>query len=309
MNTSITSRVPTIRKTPSMLDTISQPFTRTITTPTVFKSFSSNKYIEGSKDFLETNSIVAKFSFIILVLIVFVILLRLGTYLLTYLFTPSENPILINGMVDAKHMMKIPQDPSVKDAKPIMRSKNNKRGLVFTWSVWILINDLQYRENEYKHVFHKGNDNINVSQAPIGMNHPNNAPGLYIAPNTNDLVVVMNTFEKINEEIIVKDIPLNKWINVVIRVDEQHKLDVYINGRLVRRHILSSVPKQNYGDVYVSMNGGFSGYTSGLRYFSDAIGTSQIQDIVNSGPNMTILSKDMTDSKPHYLSNRWFFQQ
>ena len=210
-------------------------------------------------------------------------------------------------MIDAKQMMKIPQDPNVTGAIPIMRSKNDKDGLVFTWSVWIFIDDLQYRQNEYRHIFHKGNDDVNVTTVPIGMNQPNNAPGLYIAPGTNNLIVIMNTFDKINEEIVIEDIPLNKWINVIIRVDEQHKLDAYINGTLVKRHILASVPKQNYGDVYVSLNGGFSGYTSALRYFNTALGTNQIQSIVDAGPNLRMIGSDMKNSMPRYLSLRWFF--
>jgi len=272
-----------------------------------FSRFSSNKYISGTKEFLESNSIVAKFAFLLLILLLFVMALRLGTSIMSWIFNPSPNPILINGMIDAKQMMRIPQDPSVNGAIPIMRSKGSDDGLVFTWSVWINIEDLQYRQNEYKHIFHKGNDDINVTNVPIGMNQPNNAPGLYIAPDTNDLVVVMNTFENINEEVIIKDIPLNKWVNVIIRVDEQHKLDVYINGRLVRRHILKSVPRQNYGDVYVSMNGGFSGYTSCLRYFGSAIGQNQIQSIVDKGPCLNMIGSNMTDAKPRYLSLRWFF--
>ena len=166
-----------------------------------FSQFSSNKYLGGTKEFLESNSIVAKFAFLLLVLIAFVILLRLGTGLLAWLFAPVSNPILINGMVDAKQMMKIPQDPSVNGAIPILRSRNQDEGLVFTWSIWMLIDDLQYRQNEYKHVFHKGNDDINVTKIPIGMNHPNNAPGLYIAPDRNALVVVM----KIAVETIVSN--------------------------------------------------------------------------------------------------------
>jgi hypothetical protein len=272
-----------------------------------FSSFSSNKYMAGTKEFLESNSIVAKFAFLLLVLLLFVMALRLGTSIMSWIFSPSTDPILIDGMVDAKQMMRIPQDPSVNGAIPIMRSKGSDEGLVFTWSVWINIDDLQYRQNEYRHIFHKGNDDINVTKVPIGMNQPNNAPGLYIAPGTNDLVVVMNTFENINEEVIVKDIPINKWLNVIIRVDEQHKLDVYINGRLVRRHILKSVPRQNYGDVYVSMNGGFSGYTSSLRYFNTAIGQNQIQSIVDKGPSLKMIGSNMSDAKPRYLSLRWFF--
>ena len=274
-----------------------------------FSSFSSNKYLSGTKDFLESNSIIAKFAFLLLVLILFVMAMRLGTALMTHIFSPIGDPILVNGMIDAKQFMKIPQDPNVSGSIPIMRSNNSSDGLVFSWSVWINIEELQYRNGEYKHIFHKGNDDINTTTAPIGMNYPNNAPGLYIAPSTNDLIVVMNTFENINEEVLIKDIPLNKWVNVIIRVDEQRKLDVYINGRLVRRHILKSLPRQNYDDVYVSMNGGFSGYTSSLRYFDTAIGTNQIQSIVDKGPSLKMLGSTLNDTKSNsqYLSLRWYF--
>ena len=273
-----------------------------------FSNFSSNKYLSGNVEFLESNSIVAKFGFLLLVLIMFVVSLRVGTAVLATAYAPKSNPILIKGMINAKQFMKIPQDPSINGAIPIMRSQNENAGLVFTWSVWINIEDLQYRKGEYKHIFHKGNDDINLSKTPIGMNYPNNAPGLYIAPTTNDLIIVMNTFEKINEEVLIKDIPLNKWINVIIRVDEQHRLDVYINGRLIRRHILEGVPRQNYDDVYVSMNGGFSGYTSNLRYFNTAIGPAEIQSIVNSGPSLAMIGNnvDATKSNSQFLSLRWY---
>lgn len=276
----------------------------------VFNNFSSNRYLEGSKEFLQSNSIVAKFAFLLLVLILFIIALRLGTTVLSKVFTPSGDPILINGMIDSKQFMRIAQDPSVSGAIPLLRSNNSEDGLVFTWSVWIYINDLTYKQNEYRHIFNKGNDDVNITKRPYGMVQPNNAPGLYIAPDTNALVIVMNTFEHINEELLIPDIPLNKWINVIIRVDEQHKLDAYVNGNLIRRHIMKSIPRQNYGDVYVSMNGGFSGYTSSLQYFNTALGVNDIQSIVEKGPNLTLIgnsSSGMTDTNADYLSLRWFF--
>ena len=259
------------------------------------------------RDFFEANSIVAKFAFLILVLILFVMALRLGASMLGWIFSPSPSPVLIDGMVDSKQMLVIPQDPSVKGAIPIMRSVNDREGLEFSWSVWIFVDDFVYKQDQYKHVFHKGNDHINVTKPPVGMNYPNNGPGLYITPTTNNLLVIMNTFNNIDEKVIVKDLPLNKWVNVILRVSNQNQLDVYINGTLTKRHMLSGVPYQNYGDVFVSMNGGFSGYTSELRYFDYALGTNKIQSIVDSGPNMKMNSADMKDSKPHYLSTRWYF--
>jgi hypothetical protein len=121
----------------------------------------------------------------------------------------------------------------------------------------------------------------------------------------------MNTFNAINNDITIKNIPLNKWVNVIIRVTKQGQLDVYINGTLVKRLMLDSVPRQNYGDVYVSMNGGFPGNTSSLRYFESAIGTNKIQDIVDKGPNQTLIassSMGATSDTNKYLSTRWFMK-
>lgn len=272
-----------------------------------FNQFSSSSNVDGNREFLNSNSLIAKFAFLLLVIVLFVIVLRLGSSIFSWIFSPSPNPILINGMVDSKQMLVIQQDPSIKGSIPIMRSDNDAQGMEFTWSVWMYIDDFTYKQNEYKHVFHKGNDDINVTNPPIGLNYPNNAPGLYITPDTNDLIVIMNTFDTINETVLIKDIPLNKWINVIIRLNNQHQLDIYINGTLTKRHMLKGVAKQNYGNVYVSMNGGFSGYTSELRYFGSAIGTNKIQDIVNKGPNMNMNSADLTKTKPHYLSTRWYF--
>lgn len=267
----------------------------------------SNLILEGSDEFLNSNSMIAKFGFIILVLIVFVILLRFGILFLSWLLSTNPNPILLNGMSDGKQMIQIPQDPIATGSIPILRSTNEVEGLAFTWSVWIFIDDMNYKENEYKHIFHKGNDNINTKTAPYGMNFPINAPGLYIAPNKNDLVVVMNTFEDINQEVTIQDIPLNKWLNVIIRVNEQREMDIYINGKMARRHIFSSIPRQNYGDVFVSMNGGFSGYVSTLQYFASSIGINDIEKIINDGPNMNMIGNKMSNTLPNYLSMRWFF--
>ena len=281
----------------------------------MFNNFANNRYVQGPKDFLEGNSLVSKLAFLIFVLIVFVLMLRISSEVLGWLLSPSPSPHLLDGMINAKHLVVYPQDPSIKGSVPILRSNNEEDGLVFTWSVWLFIDDLTYKNDEYKHVFHKGNMESLLQQSSIdktsnvvpGMNFPNNAPGLYIAPNTNDLVVVMNTFENPNESVIVPNIPLNKWVNVIIRCDNM-MLDVYVNGTIIKRHKFSGVPRQNYDDVYVAANGGFSGYISNLWYYNYALGTSAIESIVENGPNLRMDKDDnMGQSMPYYLSLRWFF--
>lgn len=275
-----------------------------------FNQFTTNQYVNSTQEFLNSNSVVAQVAFLLLVLFVFIILLRLGISLLGYLFAYSDgSPKLIDGMVDAKQLIVIPQDPSSEGSITINRSVNANEGIEFTWSVWIYIDDLTYNSGRYRCVFYKGNDyykNPNDQDAK-GLNFPNNAPGLYIAPNTNSLVVMMNTFNVINEEIRINDIPLNKWVNVMIRC-ENNTLDVYINGTITKSHNLHGVPKQNYGDVYIAPNGGFSGYISNLWYYNYALGTTEISKIVNRGPNTNMKGSNGVDiKKPDYLSLRWFF--
>jgi len=262
------------------------------------------QFSDGTKEFLESNSLISRIAFILLVLFLFVILLRLGITILGWFYNSANgSPKLINGMVDAKQLLIIPQDPTTSGAVTINRSVNANQGIEFTWSVWIYIDNLTYNSNIYKCVFYKGNDGIQTN----GLNFPNNAPGLYITPNTNDLLVIMNTFNVINEEILIPDVPLNKWVNVMIRC-ENVNLDIYINGIVTKSHVLHGVPKQNYGDVYVGMNGGFSGYVSNLWYYDYGLGISEIQRIASRGPNTTMAGQDGTSIKdPSYLSMRWYF--
>jgi hypothetical protein len=274
-----------------------------------FNQFTSNQYVNATQDFLNSNSIIAQVAFLLLVLFVFIILLRLGISLLGYFLGPTGSPKLIDGMVDAKQLIVIPQDPSTEGSVTINRSANANEGIEFTWSVWIYIDDLSYNSGKYRCVFYKGNDyakNPNTKDAQ-GLNFPNNAPGLYLAPNTNSLIIMMNTFNVINEEITVDDIPINKWVNVIIRC-QNNVIDVYINGSIIKSHHLHGVPKQNYGDVFVAPNGGFSGYISNLWYYDYALGTTAISKLASKGANTNMKGANgLNLKKPDYLSLRWFF--
>jgi len=261
----------------------------------------------GNQNFMQSNSLISNFAFLLLVIFAFIILLRIGISLIVYLMKPADSPHLIDGMVVGNQMIIYSQDPSNNGSKTIYRSVNANDGIEFTWSSWIFINSINTTDTnatpQYKHVFSKGNYTFGSN----GMMDPNNAPGLYISPNTNSLVVVMNTYEVINEEITIPNIPINKWVNVIIRC-QNTTLDVYINGTISRSITLVGVPKQNYGNVYVCANGGFDGYVSNLWYYNYALGTSAIQQLIQKGPNTNMIgSNGINDTLYNYLSLRWFF--
>ena len=268
-----------------------------------FNVFNTNQSVGlTTQEFLDSNSLVAKVSFLLLVMFLFIVLLRSTMSLMFWLFTKNSNPRLINGTVDAKQMLVFTQDPSSNASVTIPRSVNENDGIEFSYSVWIYIEDLQYLQGQYRHIFSKGNNDLQSN----GQVFPNNAPGLYIAPNTNSLIVTMNTYNVINQEIEIPNIPLNKWINVILRC-ENTKLDVYINGTITKSEKLLGVPKQNYGNIFVALNGGFSGLISNLWYYSYALGTTEIQRLVKRGPNTKMQGNNINMKNADYLSLRWYF--
>ena len=241
-------------------------------TSSTLGQFNNTKFVRGTKSFLSSNSLVAKVVFLILVAIGFILLIRWGSQILTMVMAPKRSPKLISGMKPAEVAKVVTQDPAIPGSIPVMRSTNQRDGLEFTYTCWLFINHLQ-KTGTRKHVFHKGSSS--QKQDGNGTYFPNNGPGVYIHPTRNTLIIVMNTFNNIVEEVEVNDIPLNKWILLGIRV-EDNKMDVYVNGTIVLRHVFKSVPKQNYGDVYINMNSGFNGLMSDLWYHDRALSGTEI---------------------------------
>jgi len=270
----------------------------------------AEKVTNSTKEFLESNSLIAKAAFLILVIIVFMILLKLGLMILEFFMSPSGSPHLIDGTIEGTNQITITQDPKMKNSIPILRSNNATQGIAFTWSVWLLIDGNSINTNtNYTHIFSKGNNNTNYctsSNCLPGIFYPNNSPGLYLAPNQNDLLIIMNTFNEINNTVTIQDVPLNKWFNVII-ICENDQLDVYINGFVTSSTVLNGVPKQNYGDVYLGGNG-LQAQISNLWYWDKVLTIAEIQNIMKMGPNLKMLDENTcTTGGNNYLSLRWYF--
>tara|TARA_B110001452_G_scaffold267582_1_gene278228 strand:- start:571 stop:1530 length:960 start_codon:yes stop_codon:yes gene_type:complete len=293
--------------------------------------YGSEKYLNNSSEFFSSNTLIAKATFLMLIIILLSFLFYVGSRLVFFLLSPSETPYLIDGMKDASEMMIIPQTIADKSSKPIFRSRNEYEGIEFTYSFWIYVENLVYKEDlDYKHIFHKGSDKL--GEGGSGLFGPNNCPGAYLYTGKKNissnllekypllgLLVRLNVYHdnddsiapyKYYDDIHVDGIPIKKWVGVIIRVTSQNIADIYINGTLTKRHKLSNVVKQNYDNVYINMNGGFGGNMSNLKYYNYAIGTFEIDNITSSGPNLkTLKESNLEKSKPQYLSSQWYFSE
>lgn len=277
------------------------------------------RVLSASSEFMTSSSLVAKFAFLLLTFLVFIIALQLGVALMGTIFNVSNTPRLFDGMVAANVVTNIPQDPTVKGSLYIPRSSNQALGVEFTWSVWVLIASNSYLVNtQYGNIFNKG-DFGNVGLAGSQYSGANNCPGLYLvttggAPtfanggNTAQMQVVIDTFSQSGEYVNITNIPINKWVNVVIRCSN-YVVDVFVNGIITQSMVLTGLPKQNYGDVNaggVPGYNGFDGNISNLWYYNYALGTTAIQTISQLGPNTKLVSGAMAGRDGSYLSSRWF---
>ena len=88
---------------------------------------------------------------------------------------------------------------------------------------------------------------------------------------------------------LIENVPIQKWVNIIISLYGS-TLDTYLNGKLVRTCVLPGVPKvDNNADISVTPNGGFSGWTTAFKYWSDASNPQQAYNIYKAGFGNSIL--------------------
>ena len=217
-----------------------------------------------------------------------------------------SSPWLYKGTKEAKKEVRIYQDPTKANSITLRRSKNEGTGIEFSYNMWLFVSGFEYKHGDWKHIMHKGSQ----SAIPTGdeepgdvVKAPNKCPAIYFHKDTNAIRVYINTYNSLNEYIDVYNIPVTKWFHLAVVVKNMN-VDVMINGFVKKRMVLSSIPKQNFGDVFLNAYGGFDGYMSRVRYFNYAISPGAIQKELDYGPDMNI--PNTAQDRPPYLSSYWW---
>ena len=142
-----------------------------------------------------------------------------------------------------------------------------KKGLGFTQSFWIYVKDWNYRFMNEKFILNKGGFLV------------------YLGSKNNNLYIEIPILNKTRpERIVYENIPIQKWINIVILLDNRY-IDVWLNGKLYHSRHLENIPdlKPKSETIYLS-NGGFSGYLSRVYHYEKHLPKSKIKDLFSSGP-------------------------
>jgi hypothetical protein len=208
------------------------------------------------------------------------------------------------------------QNPNAKNAKLIPLSDNERTGAEFTYSFFIYINPSSFRQEDgLLHIMHKG----------YSTPYPLLGPGVFLKNNQNCLRIYMNSTRTWNNYVEVENIPVKKWVHVVI-LARNNAIEIYINGNLAKKLNLEGATfYQNFGNLYLfnqrtcvinptnspsagsdilQVLGTYSGLFSNLFYFSYALTYTEIQGLMAIGPSKK--TEGAGDDAPPYLEDSWW---
>ena len=223
---------------------------------------------------------------IIIILVVIIVLY----FLIRYYW--GSGSILTSGINDATIMQTI-------SASSLTQSISGANAANYTYSIWIYIDDWSYRYGEEKIVFGRSANNTSET-SKIGPKEP--APLVTLGAGENSLSFLLQVYPGVTSTTttetkisvvntaVVRNIPIQKWVNVLMSVYGR-SLDIYLDGKLVRTYVLDGPAKVNTNtDVYITPNGGFSGYTSKFEYWPNSTNPQTAWDIYSKGYSDSILT-------------------
>ena len=212
----------------------------------------------------------------------------------------SKDVSTLSGLTSAQTMQTV-------NASTLTSSSTSGNTSNFTYSIWFYIDDWNYRYGEEKVVFGRmvsGSRPLQPCPSVILGALENNLivsltvfPGLDSAPTTTGTTgttttgtTTTTTTNTITHRCAVANIPIQKWVNLIVSVYGR-SMDIYMDGKLVRTCVLPGVAKiDSNAPVYITPNGGFSGWTSTFQYFGNSCDPQTAWNIYEAGYGASMLS-------------------
>ena len=167
----------------------------------------------------------------------------------------------------------------------------------FTYSFWVYL-------REVKNV--SGADDDDPKPQLLFMrnnkdNFENANPVVYIENNTNTMKIALRTGDNTDtdlndihqnssdayEHFTIEYIPVKRWINVMINVDNK-RVTIFLDGEIVSTRILGNSVSETNGDVYVGKDSNIitpNALISKIQFFNYSIRTpNDIRKIYDDGP-------------------------
>ena len=218
---------------------------------------------------------------ILLIIVVLVLLYAVMRYVMSDVNT-------LTGMSSGTTMQTI-------DANTLAQSTSGANSSNFTYSIWFYIDNWNYRYGEPKVLY--GRMGTSSTSDDIATKDP--CPAVVLGAIENNLAVSLACYPGADsppsDDIIdpttgaiihtcaVANVPIQKWVNLLISAYGR-TLDIYLDGKLVQTCVLPGVAKINQdAPVYVTPQGGFSGWTSKFQYYPTSLNPQEVYNIYTRG--------------------------
>jgi hypothetical protein len=225
--------------------------------------------------------------------------------------------IYINYFKNNTHITSGITDATIQTVINSSELETNNTGAIatnFSYSIWAYIDDWSYNYGLNKSVLLKDANPLNTGKVPninlqdeIHITDPGitvqkfPSPFIYFGAESNKLIIEQSVYSSNGssnpdvDKVDIENIPLQKWVNILVSVYGR-TLDTYIDGKLVNTHVLSGVPYigSTSSNIYITPNGGFSGYRSDIQYYPNETDPQKAWDIYADG-----FTKGQTFNNPY----------
>jgi len=258
-------------------------------------------------------------------IVLYIILVSLETIYISYNQVSNTRTIIQDETMDNSQTITYSTNPvaSVSANNKMFRnlphSDNERTGLEYSYACFLLIKDDNFSDNNttaFRHIFHKGSDTL----------YPLLSPGVFVNTGTNSLRIYQNNTLTWYNYIDIQDIPIGKWFHLVVLV-KNNATEIYVNGNVSGKITNdNAIVYQNYQNLHVFSDtrisldyakcpsipegnnymilGKASGLISRFYYYSYALSYTEIQDLMNMGPNPVLLTTNQ-DKPPYSIDNWW----
>jgi len=208
-------------------------------------------------------------------ILIFVVIIVLVIIIVKWVLSDINT---LTSLTSAKTMQKI-------EATDLASSTTSGNSANVTYSMWFYIEYWNYRYGEPKVIFGR-------MTSGTGTKEP--CPSVVLGPIQNNIMVSLAVYPGLDEapadgsnyivhNCPIANVPIQRWVNVLISTYGR-TLDVYIDGKLVRTCVLPGVAKiDSNSPVYVTPNGGFSGWTSTFQYWPESCEPQKAWNIYKQG--------------------------
>jgi len=181
------------------------------------------------------------FKYKLLIFVIIFVIIVISIFIYNKMINKSKR-IILNKIVSAKKNIIIQNNT--------LNLATTNKGLGWTLSLWIYIEDWTYNYNIDKYIIKWHNCNI------------------WLSKNTNNLNISIPIFNSISRESITyTKLLLQKWNHILVVLDNRN-IDLWVNGEMFHSKYLSNVPYLIHNNMKIVPNGGFSGLIKNIVFFS-----------------------------------------